>query len=458
MRRKKSNIGATLMIALFLAVIGGAIYLANSPMFERSAPEIEVPDSLYWNLKEPLRVKLKDESGIRSYRVVLNDGSSDFTVVDEHPATPQKEVVAEVRLPRAGWNRRSESATMRIEVTDASNWNLFKGNSAQKSVKITIDSVRPNAFVLSNSYSIKQGGSALVIFSAKDRHLADVSIRTSFGKVFKAEPFYKPGYYAALIAWPVPEKSFRAWVEATDLAGNVTKAHIPLYIVKYRYRRSNIPLKDRFLNGKVSDLASQFDETANVSDPLEKFRIINEEVRSKNEKLIHTLGSKISDRLIRRWSIKPFYPLKNAKKVASFGDHRYYFYNGKLVSESYHLGVDLASVKMAKIVASNPGRVVYSGYNGIYGNMPMIDHGLGLYTIYGHCSSVDVQEGDDVARGETIAKTGSTGLALGDHLHFGIVVQGVEVRPKEWMDAHWIRDNIASVFESARKMIDRRGE
>jgi murein DD-endopeptidase MepM/ murein hydrolase activator NlpD len=212
------------------------------------------------------------------------------------------------------------------------------------------------------------------------------------------------------------------------------------------------------LNGKVSDLASQFDETANVSDPLEKFRIINEEIRSKNEKLIHTLGSKISDRLIRRWSVKPFHPLKNAKKVASFGDHRYYYYKGKRVSESYHLGIDLASVKMAKIRASNPGMVVYSGYNGIYGNMPMVDHGLGLYTIYGHCSSVDVREGDDVARGETIAKTGKTGLALGDHLHFGIVVQGVEVRPREWMDAHWIKDNIASVFESARKMIDRRGE
>ncbi len=458
MRRKRSSVGVTLLVALFLAVIGGAIYLANSPMFERNAPRIDVPETLYWNLREPIRVKLEDESGIRSYRVVLNDGTSDFTVVQEQTAAPQKEVTIAVQLPRAGWNRRAVEATMRIEVTDGSSWNLFKGNSAQKSVNIKIDAVRPSAFVLSNSYKITQGGSALVIFSAKDKNLADVSIRTSFGKLFKAEPFYKPGYYAALIAWPVPEKSFRAWVEAVDLAGNVTKAHIPLYIERYRYRRSNIALKDRFLNGKVSDLAFQFDETANVSDPLEKFRIINEDVRRKNEKLIHALGSKVSDRLIRRWSVKPFSPLKNAKKVASFGDHRYYYYKGKRVSESYHLGIDLASVKMARIIASNPGRVVYSGYNGIYGNMPMIDHGLGLYTIYGHCSSVDVKEGDDVSRGEPIAKTGKTGLALGDHLHFGIVVQGVEVRPVEWMDPHWIKDNITAVFDSARRMIDRRSE
>ena len=120
------------------------------------------------------------------------------------------------------------------------------------------------------------------------------------------------------------------------------------------------------------------------------------------------------------------------------------------------MGLDLASVKMAKIKSSNPGRVVFAGYNGIYGNMPLIDHGLGLYTLYGHCSTLLSREGEDVARNSVIAKTGKTGLALGDHLHFGVIVQGVEVRPIEWMDGHWIQDNIISVMNIARKMIDRR--
>ena len=203
-------------------------------------------------------------------------------------------------------------------------------------------------------------------------------------------------------------------------------------------------------------MAIEFDETANITDPLEQFKIINETIREKNENLIHSLSSKVSDKLIKRWSIKPFYPLKNAKKVASFGDHRFYYFNGKPVSESYHLGLDLASVKMAKIKSSNPGRVVFAGYNGIYGNMPLIDHGLGLYTLYGHCSTLLSSEGEDVARNSVIAKTGKTGLALGDHLHFGVIVQGVEVRPIEWMDGHWIQNNIISVMNIARKMIDRR--
>lgn len=458
MRRKKNRFGVTMIVIVLLALIGGGFYLANSPMLERNAPQIVAPDALYWNLKKPIAVTLKDDTGIRSYKVTLSDGKNSFVVAQEKLETPAKEVHVSVTLPRAGWNRRTTSAVMSIETADISNWNMLKGNRASKSVNITIDAVKPSAFVLANSYKITQGGSALVVFSATDNNLKDVAVHTSFGKVFKAEPFYKEGFYAALIAWPVTEKRFRAWIEASDLAQNVTKAHIPLYIERYRYRRSNIKLKDNFLNGKIADISSQFDETANIEDPLERFRIINEDIRKKNEDLIHKLSSKVSDQLIRRWSIKPFYPLKNGKKVASFGDHRYYFYKGKRVSESYHLGLDLASVKMADIRASNPGRVIYAGYNGIYGNMPLIDHGLGLYTLYGHCSTLYVTEGDVVAKNEIIGKTGKTGLALGDHLHFGVVVQGIEVRPIEWMDPHWIKDNITTVFQTARKMIDRRSE
>jgi len=116
--------------------------------------------------------------------------------------------------------------------------------------------------------------------------------------------------------------------------------------------------------------------------------------------------------------------------------------------------LDWTSTKMAKIVSSNAGTVVYDEYNGIYGNMPMLDHGLGLYSIYGHCSNILVQKGDRVAAGSVIAQTGKSGLALGDHLHFGILVQGVEVRPEEWMDRKWIREKIDNVFKEANKIID----
>ncbi len=178
-------------------------------------------------------------------------------------------------------------------------------------------------------------------------------------------------------------------------------------------------------------------------------------MRLKNEELIHKLSKNVSDEMLDRWKIKKFYPLRNGKKVASFGDHRYYYYGSKdnIVSESYHVGYDLASNSMADIKASNPGKVVFADNNGIYGNMPMIDHGLGLYTLYGHCSQLLVNEGDEVHTGQTIAKTGMTGLALGDHLHFGILVQGIEVRPVEWFDQSWITKFIDKPFRQADDII-----
>jgi murein DD-endopeptidase MepM/ murein hydrolase activator NlpD len=214
-------------------------------------------------------------------------------------------------------------------------------------------------------------------------------------------------------------------------------------------------LSDRFLKGKIATLAAEYPETQGVEDPIEQFKIINEQVRANNEKVIHTVTAKVSNEMISEFSLKPFYPLKNGQKVASFGDHRLYYYDNQKVSESYHLGLDLASVKMAEIKSQNHGVTVFAEENGIYGNLPIIHHGMGLYTIYGHCSSLKVAPGDVVKPSQQIANTGLSGYAMGDHLHFGILVQGVEVRPEEWMDEEWIRLNITDVMKNAKKLIGR---
>ncbi|MDR0468136.1 MAG: M23 family metallopeptidase, partial [Campylobacteraceae bacterium] len=141
--------------------------------------------------------------------------------------------------------------------------------------------------------------------------------------------------------------------------------------------------------------------------------------------------------------------------VASYGDFRIYSYNGEDVSKSYHLGLDLASTKEANITLSNKGEVVFVGENGIYGKTVIIDHGLGVHSIYSHCSVIMVEKGEQVLAGDVIAKTGKTGLAFGDHLHFGIVVQGVEVRPAEWMDSRWMEENIYSLIDNTKKTINK---
>ncbi len=452
MRRKRG--GKRLYIATVVTVLAGLVgyYVYTSESFERNAPKIEIANKIYWNLKKPLHLRLTDDSGIKSYKVVLTNGKEKVTIDQQTLTNPQKEIEIEVEPP-VDMEFPKKRAQLLVEVQDKSYWHYFLGNSAQKRVNIHIDTKRPDLFVVNNTYSITKGGSALVVFHCSDENLKKFSIKTNFGKEFKAQPFYKDGYYIALLAWPLTKKSFRADIVAVDLAGNRAKVHIPLYLRNKRYKTSKIKLTDRFLEGKVVQLAEEYPETAKLTK-LERFKFVNETLRQMNEKLIHTLSQKVPDEMVSDFDIKPFYPLKSAAKVASFGDHRFYYYNGKFVSESYHLGLDLASTKMAPLKLSNSGVVVYADYNGIYGNMPLISHGLGLYTLYAHCSTLFVKKGDEVAGGKVIAKTGRTGLALGDHLHFGVLVQGIEVRPEEWMDRKWIKLNIKNVIKEAKKLID----
>jgi murein DD-endopeptidase MepM/ murein hydrolase activator NlpD len=454
MLRKKNNSSFGVLFIILL-VVGGAFFVYFSSMFERNAPVISMVENGYWNLKKPLSIKIEDDSGVKSYKVILKSNKEEKTLQYEQLITPQKLLNLKVEPPRSAYTMKDKTIDVIIEANDVSKWNFMNGNSVRKVFKLTIDKKRPKVNIVSNSYKISRGGSALVIFKVEDENLENIYIQGNGDKKFIPQPFYKDGYYISLLAWPVVDKNFKATVVATDMAGNVAKAYVPLYLKQKNYRVSNIKLSDRFLKGKIADLAEEFAETQGIEDPIEQFKIINEDVRAKNENLIHKITSVVSDKKINSFKINRMYPLKNAKVVAHFGDHRNYYYDGVKVSEAYHLGLDLASNAMAKIRPQNGGEVVFADDNGLYGNMPAISHGLGLYTIYGHCSSLKVNRGDIVTKREVIANTGKSGYAMGDHLHFGVLVQGIEVRPQEWMDKQWIKLNITNVIKSAKKIINR---
>ncbi len=454
MSNKKNGSSVGLILGLII-IVGGALFVYSSAMFERVTPEVKVQSNGYWNLKKPLKVEISDESGVISYKVKLVTKEKSVDLLYEKLITAKKSISLEVEPPRSTYSIKDKKIKIVVEAQDISKWNYLKGNSTAKVIDLVIDKRRPQLSIVSNSYKISRGGSALVIFKAEDENIKELYIEGNHDKKFKPQPFYKDGYYISLLAWPVADPSFKATVIATDMAGNIAKAYVPLYLKNKEYRVSNIKLSDKFLKGKIADLAEEFSQTQGVEGPLEQFKVINEDVRAKNEQLIHELSSKVKDERVKRFKMNKMYPLKNAQVVAHFGDHRKYYYNGNYISESYHLGLDLASNAMATIKPQNAGEVVFSDYNGLYGNMPMIYHGLGLYTLYGHCSSVKVGSGDSVLKNEVIANTGKSGYAMGDHLHFGVLVQGIEVRPQEWMDSQWMKLNIDNVIKNAKETIDR---
>ncbi|SFV74822.1 Peptidase, M23/M37 family [hydrothermal vent metagenome] len=453
MRRKsKAPLG---IMGFFAVAIGGVLFVNSSSMFERTPPTIDLETNGYWNLKKPLLLKMNDTSGIVSYRVSLKTSGGISSLNSEKFITPEKKVSLEIQPPRSAYVLKDKVISIIVEATDGSKWNFFHGNSVKREYKLIIDRKRPQVSIVANSYKISRGGSAVVIFKAEDNNMKNLYIHTSFGKDFKVVPFYKEGYYISLLAWPVPESDFRATVIAKDKAGNSARTYIPLYLKEKYYRTSKITLTDKFLKGKIAQLAEDFIQTQGVTNPLKRFKIINEDVRAENEKLIHTVTSKVPDEMVSDFRINRMYPLRNAKVVAYFGDHRKYYYDGSFISEAYHVGLDMASYSMAKIKPQNSGTVVFADYNGLYGNMPIIYHGLGLYTLYGHCSSIAVNVGDHIRPNQLIAHTGKTGYAMGDHLHFGVLVQGIEVRPQEWMDRKWIKTNITNIIKKAKKIIKR---
>ncbi len=451
---KKSG-GKIIAVLLLLILLAGAGYVYTAPEFEREVPTVHSEQNVFWNRKDPLKVQLSDNEGLKSFELILSDGKNSLIVGQGIFEEKTKEQILLVKYPKSKvLDPNAKKLILKVLVNDSSLWNFTQGNKSEKVIDINVDYKRPNVNLVANSYSITQGGSALVVFQAEDENLDMLYVEVGEEK-FKAQPYKKEGYYATLIAWPFTKEDFKADIIAIDIAKNKRIVEIPFYIKNHNYKVSWIKAKDKFIDGKITDLASSDPEYAHIDDKLEKLKAINETMRLKNEDLIHTLSKEVSSEVLEKWKIEKFYPLRNGQKVASYGDERHYYYGDKdnEVSHSYHVGYDLASTKMATIKTSNPGKVVYASENGIYGNMPMIDHGLGLYSLYGHCSQLLVNEGDEVKAGDDIAKTGITGLALGDHLHFGLLVQGIEVRPVEWFDQDWIRKNVDDIFKAADKII-----
>ena len=450
-KRRGGGFKKFLFFIFLLAIIAGAGFIFASKQFEKIPPKIVVSNQIYTNLKTPIKIGLEDNVAVKSVDIyVVNSKGEKIALLSEtFPLLKQKNVVNVVIPPKF-----KDAKKLIIEARDNSKWNFLQGNKSVKEVNLIVDNTPPQISLLSFSQYIRKGGSGLVVFKVSDYGLKNLYIDAQNGNKFKVIKYRKNGVFASLIAWKFNKDTFNPVIVAVDLAGNIGKYTIPFRKINKKYRVSKIRVTDRFINGKISDLVSMDPDYSNITDPLKKFKAVNELMRKKNEDYIHKMSSKVTP-IQGKWNIKPFYPLKNAKRVANFGDHRYYYYKdpNKIISESYHLGLDLASVRHDNIYASNDGIVVSTKLNGIYGNMPLIDHGMGLYTLYGHCSKILVKVGDRVHSGEVIAKTGMTGLALGDHLHFGVLVQGIEVNPYEWMDKKWIKEHIIDIFSKADKIL-----
>lgn len=103
------------------------------------------------------------------------------------------------------------------------------------------------------------------------------------------------------------------------------------------------------------------------------------------------------------------------------------------IRDHVHKGLDIAASYGTDIKAVADGTVIFSGVSSGYGNFIKIDHGNNVVTCYGHCSKLLVSVGQEIKAGDVIAKVGSTGNSTGNHLHFEIRINDVQVNPEKYL-------------------------
>lgn len=455
MKTKKKNIKSRFIVLVcFIVILPVAWILVIRLEGEKPSITLKLPSPSIGKTQE-LSLTVSDaKSGVRRIWIgLIKDGKE---VVLFEKDLPFAGIIRGGKVHQSSFKIKIEpremgitdgKAILRMVARDYSWRKWLQGNTTYLEKDVMIDTRPPEVEILSRAHNVSQGGSGLVIY-----RLSETCPKSG---VYVGEYFFPgyPGYFKddnilmAFFALDYKQgPGTKIFARATDFAGNSQRAGFPYYIKKKVFKKDSIEISDRFLNWKMPefDVDSPPGSKASLID---KFLKVNRELRHANHKKILSMVEKTDKDLY--WK-GVFLRLPNSARKAGFADHRIYKYKGRVIDRQVHLGIDLASVAHSPVQASNGGKIAFVGYIGIYGKTVSIDHGFGLFSTYSHLSAIDVEQGQTVSKGEIIGRTGSTGLAGGDHLHFGMLVYKTFVNPIEWWDASWIKNNISGKIKTVK--------
>lgn len=428
-----------LLVIVFLALAFGGFLI----MRDMAPPTISVtPGDGPISARKALLVKVDDDgAGLRSLVVTVSQGGRTVNLFSRDYPTGTASVEETLFLLDDGL--QDGAVELQVQAADRAYLGLGRGNRAAASLTYSIDNKPPQVAVLSAQHNINQGGSALVAYNVSEE-VTQTGVRVG-DRIFPGHR-QASGVYLALFAfpWDMEPAAFAPKVVAIDAAGNERAAGFYYHLTAKAFPTDRINISERFLANKiVPDFQHFFPET---SDPLQLFLRVNRELRNRNLTTILDYGRQTAP--VKLWD-GVFGAQPNAAVPGAFAQRRTYYHNEQVIDHQTHLGIDLASLAQAAVPAANAGRVIHADDLGIYGQCVIIDHGLGLQTLYGHLSQIQVTAGDEVTKGQVIGRTGTTGLAGGDHLHYDVLVAGQQVNPLEWWDDRWISHNILGKLELA---------
>lgn len=435
-----------------LIVLGGLTFLGLASFRVGPAPVISIqPDLPGIGKRTAIRILVEEPvRGLTGFAVELRQGER-VERLDERTFSPRgpwelfwgERIVGEELIIEVGSETLPQleegEATIRVAARRAPAW-LRRPEPVVEETTLPVRLRPPAVQVLSTRTYVAQGGSEAVVY-----RVGPTSIRDGV----QAGDWWFPGFPLpgggerdrfALFAVPydLDDHQQVTLVAADDVGNQGTAAFIDRFFAKPP-KSDTIRLSESFMARVVPAIMDQTPGLRDTGNLLDDYLMINGELRETNARTLVELGRTSTPDFL--WSAT-FQQMRNAKVMSAFADRRSYVFQGRAVDQQDHLGFDLASTAMAEIPAANDGVVVLARFFGIYGNAVVIDHGYGLQSLYGHLSSLSVEEGQTVERGQTIGRSGATGLAGGDHLHFTMLLHGLPVNPQEWWDAHWLHDRL----------------
>jgi hypothetical protein len=443
-----------ILVVLVLLAVGAAALWVNAGDAEGPAIEIGGPGVIGQTGEIAVKVTApKGELTGLSVAFVQGDSTTSLFALTPETAATLTTVGDSVTLTRPAGKRAMpelKAGEAQINVT-AVRPVLFGLRQATSTATRTLE-VRltpPQLAVLSQFNYINHGGSEMVVYRVTPPDVeSGVRVGDQEYRGFPAggsDPALHVAFFALL--WDQPLNT-PITVFARDSVGNEGSGSFDFRVFQKQFRSSTISLDDRFLARVVPPILQNSPELE-VDDPsnfLASYLAINRELRRMNNQTITNLALETAPEILWRG---PFKQLINTAVEAGFADQRTYVYDGKDVDHQVHLGFDLASTANASVRAANRGRVLHASWLGIYGNCVILDHGMGLQSLYAHLSSISVTPGQIVDSEAELGRSGATGLAGGDHLHFTMLLAGNAITPVDWWSAQWVQDRVLRKFSES---------
>lgn len=426
----------TKLLVITIGIASIILAAATYIFFKNTDPPIisMIQPTQYISPRQPLTLTITSKhSPLKLIQIIVKQNEYTKTLINQPIINGHLIETVDIDFKKSGL--QDGPFELIVKAQDSSYSNFGKGNISNKTWDMNFDSQPPQITIHSPTPSLHKGSATAIAFTvSKPVAVVGVQLEEKFFPAFQQAN----GTYYCFFPFPIEfsPKTFNPKLFAQDLAGNKSYISVHVHSLERSFKIDTLTITDTFLDKKMPNFEQNFPDT---QTQVERYIKVNSILRIENEKKLIEISKKTSPMML--WSGK-FHTLPRAAVKATFGENRTYMYQNQKIDQQFHMGLDLASTANAPIPAANDGIVVYTGDLGIYGNIVIIDHGLGLQTLYSHLSKITAKEGDVVKKGDLIGHTGMTGLAGGDHLHFGFLVGGIQVNPIDWLDPKWIKNTI----------------